>query len=217
VPGQKGRLGPRCSLYVLIEPSSEIHPPKWAVHGRSDSSSRRKPGQAKGTSAPPFGSRYGDILPAEGHLFDLLEPEGRCTGLEALVADTAPAQRSSTATRPAEGGNKAAKLKSHSRCPSYRQAGLARDRLRSRRGQLIGQEILEHLRSTRGEVMRVPVQLRRTRKNHPRCIRPGKAKWRIMRASTAAGRCAPTGRSDLQTCHSPAPQPVILGQGAREE
>ena len=54
------------------------------------------------------GSRYGDILPAEGHLFDLLEPE-----------DVVPAwTRWSSillrpeglySTRPAEGGNKAAK------------------------------------------------------------------------------------------------------------
>ena len=56
------------------------------------------------------GSRYGDILPAEGHLFDLLEPE-----------DVVPAWKrwspillrpeSLYATRPAQGGNKAAKLK----------------------------------------------------------------------------------------------------------
>src|ERR1700745_2067320 len=56
------------------------------------------------------GSRYGDILPAEGHLFDLLEPE-----------DVVPAWKRWSpillrpeglyGTRPAEGGNKAAKLK----------------------------------------------------------------------------------------------------------
>src|SRR5439155_422433 len=56
------------------------------------------------------GSRYGDILPAEGHLFDLLEPE-----------DVVPAWRRWSpillrpeglyGTRPAEGRNKAAKLK----------------------------------------------------------------------------------------------------------
>src|ERR1700738_1819324 len=56
------------------------------------------------------GSRYGDILPAEGHLFDLLEPE-----------DAVPAWKRWSpillrpeglyGTRPAEGGNKAAKLK----------------------------------------------------------------------------------------------------------
>jgi len=56
------------------------------------------------------GSRYGDILPAEGHLLDLLEPE-----------DVVPAWKRWSpillrpeglyGTRPAEGGNKAAKLK----------------------------------------------------------------------------------------------------------
>src|SRR5437764_14227329 len=54
------------------------------------------------------GSRYGDILPAEGHLFDLREPE-----------DVVPAWRHWSpillrpeglyGTRPAEGGNNAAK------------------------------------------------------------------------------------------------------------
>src|SRR5207245_4448123 len=53
------------------------------------------------------GSRYGDILPAEGHLFDLLEPE-----------DVVPAWKRWSpillrpkglyGTRPAEGGDKAA-------------------------------------------------------------------------------------------------------------
>ena len=56
------------------------------------------------------GSRYGVILPAEGHLFDLLEPE-----------DVVPAWKRWSpillrpeglyGTRPAEGGNKATKLK----------------------------------------------------------------------------------------------------------
>ena len=55
------------------------------------------------------GSRYGNILPAEGHLFDLLEPE-----------DVVPEWKRWSpillrpeglyGTRPAEGGNKAAKL-----------------------------------------------------------------------------------------------------------
>src|SRR5436305_14869385 len=67
-----------------------------------------KSSQAKDVRAA-VGSRYGDILPAEGHLFDLLEPEEvvrewkrwspillRPDGLYG--------------TRPAEGGNKAAKL-----------------------------------------------------------------------------------------------------------
>ena len=76
------------------------------------------------------GSRYGDILAAEGHLLDLLEPE-----------DVVPAWKRWSpillrpeglyGTRPAEGGNKAAKLK------AIREAlrtaeGLAGHRLRPR-------------------------------------------------------------------------------------
>ena len=68
-----------------------------------------KSSQAKDVRAA-VGSRYGDILPAEGHLFDLLEPE-----------DVVPAWKRWSpillrpeglyGTRPVEGGNKAVKLK----------------------------------------------------------------------------------------------------------
>src|SRR5207245_1514872 len=68
-----------------------------------------KTSQAKDIRAA-VGSRYGQILPAEGHLLDLLEPE-----------DVVPAWKRWSpillrpeglyGTRPAEGGNKAAKLK----------------------------------------------------------------------------------------------------------
>jgi DNA topoisomerase-3 len=68
-----------------------------------------KSSQAKDVRAA-VGSRYGDILPAEGHLFDLLEPD-----------DVVPAWKRWSpillrpeclyGTRPAQGGNKAAKLK----------------------------------------------------------------------------------------------------------
>jgi DNA topoisomerase-3 len=98
------------------------------------------------------GSRYGDILPAEGHLFDLLEPE-----------DVVPAWKHWSpillrpeglyGTRPAEGGNKAAKLKAirEALCTAKR-VWLATDC--DREGQLIGQEILEHY-EYRGQVLRV--------------------------------------------------------------
>jgi DNA topoisomerase III len=66
-----------------------------------------KSSQAKDVRAA-VGSRYGEILPAEGHLLDLLEPE-----------DVVPAWKRWSpillrpeglyGTRPAEGGNKAAK------------------------------------------------------------------------------------------------------------
>ena len=110
-----------------------------------------KSSQAKDVRAA-VGSRYGAVLPAEGHLLDLCEPE-----------DVNPAwKRWSTellkpeglyGTKPATGGNKAAKLKAI--CAALRTAKrvwLATDC--DREGQLIGQEILEHC-GYRGEVMRV--------------------------------------------------------------
>ena len=98
------------------------------------------------------GSRYGDVLPAEGHLFDLLEPE-----------DVVPAWKRWSPillrpeglydTRPAAGGNKAAKLKAiREALRTAKRVWLATDC--DREGQLIGQEILEHYKY-RGEVMRV--------------------------------------------------------------
>src|ERR1700719_2660490 len=110
-----------------------------------------KTSQAKDIRAP-VGSRYGDILPAEGHLFDLLEPE-----------DVVPAWKRWSpillrpeglyGTRPAEGGNKAAKLKAiREALRTAKRVWLATDC--DREGQLIGQEILEHYKY-RGEIMRV--------------------------------------------------------------
>jgi len=94
----------------------------------------------------------GIILPAEGHLFDLLEPE-----------DVVPAWKHWSPillrpeglydTRPAAGGNKAAKLKAiREALRTAKRVWLATDC--DREGQLIGQEILEHYKY-RGEVMRV--------------------------------------------------------------
>src|SRR5215475_2267373 len=110
-----------------------------------------KTSQAKDIRAA-VGSRYGDILPAEGHLFDLLEPE-----------DVVPAWKRWSpillwpeglyGTRPAEGGNKAAKLKAIREALRWaKRVWLATDC--DREGQLIGQEILEHY-EYRGRVMRV--------------------------------------------------------------
>jgi DNA topoisomerase-3 len=110
-----------------------------------------KTSQAKDVRAA-VGSRYGDILPAEGHLLDLLEPE-----------DVVPAWKRWSpvllrpeglyGTRPAEGGNKAAKLKAiREALRTAKQVWLATDC--DREGQLIGQEILEHY-NYRGRVMRV--------------------------------------------------------------
>ena len=110
-----------------------------------------KASQAKDVRAA-VGSRYGAVLAAEGHLLDLCEPE-----------DVNPAwKRWSTAllkpdglygTKPATGGNKAAKLKAiRAALKTAERVWLATDC--DREGQLIGQEILEHCRY-RGEVLRV--------------------------------------------------------------
>ena len=110
-----------------------------------------KASQAKDVRAA-VGSRYGTVLAAEGHLLDLCEPE-----------DVNPAwKRWSTAllkpdglydTKPATGGNKAAKLKAiRAALKTANRVWLATDC--DREGQLIGQEILEHCRY-RGEVLRV--------------------------------------------------------------
>ena len=110
-----------------------------------------KSSQAKDVRAA-VGSRYGAVLPAEGHLLDLCEPE-----------DVNPAWKRWSAvllrpdelygTKPASGGNKAAKLKAiGTALRTATRVWLATDC--DREGQLIGQEILEHC-GYRGEVLRV--------------------------------------------------------------
>ncbi len=110
-----------------------------------------KTSQAKDVRAA-VGHRYGTVLPAEGHLFDLVEPE-----------EVVPAWKRWSAvllrpdglygTKPASGGNKTAKLKAiKAALKGARCVWLATDC--DREGQLIGQEILEHLKY-RGRVMRV--------------------------------------------------------------
>src|SRR5260370_84016 len=110
-----------------------------------------KSSQAKDVRAA-VGSRFGNILPAEGHLIDLLEPE-----------DVVPEWKRWSpillrpeglyGTRPAEGGNKAAKLRAiREALRTAKRVWLANDC--DGEGQLIGQEILEHY-EYRGQVMRV--------------------------------------------------------------
>ncbi len=98
------------------------------------------------------GSRYGAILPAEGHLFDLLEPEE----VEPSWKRWSPVLLRPDGlygTRPASGGNKASKLKAiRDALRTAKRVWLATDC--DREGQLIGQEILEHY-NYRGEVRRV--------------------------------------------------------------
>jgi DNA topoisomerase III len=110
-----------------------------------------KTSQAKDVRAA-VGGRYGAVLPAEGHLFDLVEPE-------AVVPEWrrwAPVllrPEGLYGTKPASGGNKAPKLKAiRDALRTAKRVWLATDC--DREGQLIGQEILEHY-NYRGTVMRV--------------------------------------------------------------
>ena len=110
-----------------------------------------KSSQAKDVRAA-IGSRYGIVLPAEGHLFDLLEPEDVVPEWKRWSPVLLRPQEL-YGTRPAKGGNKAAKLKAiREALRTAKQVWLATDC--DREGQLIGQEILEHYKY-RGHVMRV--------------------------------------------------------------
>jgi hypothetical protein len=110
-----------------------------------------KTSQAKDVRAA-VGSRYGDILPAEGHLLDLLEPEDVVPEWKRWSPNLLRPE-GLYGTRPADGGNKAAKLKAiREALRTAKRVWLATDC--DREGQLIGQEILEHYKY-RGQVMRV--------------------------------------------------------------
>ncbi|WIY27349.1 type IA DNA topoisomerase [Parasedimentitalea psychrophila] len=110
-----------------------------------------KASQAKDVRAA-IGSRYGMVLPAEGHLFALLEPEDVVPEWKRWSPVLLRPQ-GLYGTRPAKGGNKAAKLKAiREALRTAKRVWLATDC--DREGQLIGQEILEHYKY-RGEVMRV--------------------------------------------------------------
>jgi len=110
-----------------------------------------KSSQARDVRAA-VGNRYGAILPAEGHLIALLEPEEVNPNWKRW-SPVLLRPEGLFGTKPATGGNKASKLKAIK--TALRSAGrvwLATDC--DREGQLIGQEILEHCRF-HGEVMRV--------------------------------------------------------------
>src|SRR5437016_8661979 len=98
------------------------------------------------------GSRYGDILPDEGHLFDLLEPEAVVPAWKRW-SPILLRPEGLYGTRPAEGGNKGVKLKAiREALRSVERVWLATDC--DREGQPIGQEILEHYEYRR-QVLRV--------------------------------------------------------------
>jgi DNA topoisomerase III len=167
-----------------------------------------KTSQAKDVRAA-VGSRYGDILPAEGHLFDLLEPE-----------DVVPAWKRWSpillkpeglyGTRPAEGGNKARKLKAiREALRTAKKVWLATDC--DREGQLIGQEILEHYKY-RGEVMRV---LFTAQDNQTIRDAFGRAKPNSEYASLYAAAVARRQADQIYNLSLTRTATVTLGRGAR--
>ena len=164
-----------------------------------------KSSQAKDVRAA-VGSRYGEILPAEGHLFDLLEPE-----------DVVPEWKRWSpillrpeglyGTRPAEGGNKAAKLKAiREALRTAKRVWLATDC--DREGQLIGQEILEHY-EYRGQVMRVLFTAQDQQTIREASV--GQDQMPNIPAFTPPR--LPAARPTRSTiCRSPAPRPSFLGR-----
>jgi DNA topoisomerase III len=167
-----------------------------------------KTSQAKDVRAA-IGSRYGDVLPAEGHLFDLLEPE-----------DVVPAWKRWSpillrpeglyGTRPAEGGTKAAKLKAiREALRTAKRVWLATDC--DREGQLIGQEILEHY-EYRGQVMRVLFTAQDSQ-----TIRDafGRAKPNAEYASLYAAAVARRQADQIYNLSLTRTATVILGRGTR--
>ena len=167
-----------------------------------------KASQARDVRAA-VGSRYGAVLAAEGHLLDLCEPE-----------DANPAwKRWSTAllrpdelygTKPATGGNKAAKLKAiRAALKTANRVWIATDC--DREGQLIGQEILEHCRF-RGEAMRVlfTAQDPETIRAAFRRARPNGEHIRLYEAAVARRQADQIYNLSLTRTAT-----VTLGQGAR--
>jgi DNA topoisomerase-3 len=167
-----------------------------------------KSSQAKDVRAA-VGSRYGEILPAEGHLFDLLEPE-----------DVVPEWKRWSpillrpeglyGTRPADGGNKTAKLKAiREALRTAKRVWLATDC--DREGQLIGQEILEHY-EYRGQVMRVLFTAQDSQ-----TIRDafGRAKPNAEYARLYAAAVARRQADQIYNLSLTRTATIILGQGAR--
>jgi len=109
-----------------------------------------KASQAKDLRAA-LGARFGQILPAEGHLLRLAEPEEVHAAWRSWSCVVLKPE-GLYPTRPAAGGNKPAKLKAIAAAlKSCDDVILATDC--DREGQLIGQEILDHL-GYRGRVRR---------------------------------------------------------------
>ena len=167
-----------------------------------------KTSQAKDVRAA-VGSRYGDILPAEGHLLDLEEPEDAVPEWKRW-SPILLRPEGLYATKPADGGNKAAKLRAiREALRTAKTVWLATDC--DREGQLIGQEILEHYRY-RGEVRRVLFTAQ-----DPQTIREafGRAKPNSEYSQLYAAAVARRQSDQIYNLSLTRTATVILGQGAR--
>jgi DNA topoisomerase III len=187
-------------LPLAMPPPNPVMPDQIVITEKSS--------QAKDVRSA-VGSRYGEILPAEGHLLDLLEPE-----------DVVPHWKRWSpillrpeglyGTRPAEGGNKAAKLKViREALLTAKLVWLATDC--DREGQLIGQEILEHY-EYRGQVMRVlfTAQDSQTIRDAFARAKPN-AEYARLYAAAVARRQA----DQIYNLSLTRTATVILGQGTR--
>ena len=167
-----------------------------------------KTSQAKDVRAA-IGSRYGTVLPAEGHLFDLLEPEDVVPEWKRWSPVLLRPQEL-YGTQPAKGGNKAAKLKAiREALRTAKRVWLATDC--DREGQLIGQEILEHYKY-RGQVMRVlfTAQDAQTIRQSFDRAKPNSEYARLYAAAVARRQADQIYNLSLTRAAT-----VILGKGAR--
>jgi len=167
-----------------------------------------KTSQAKDVRSA-VGSRYGDILPAEGHLFDLEEPEEAVPEWKRW-SPILLRPEGLYGTRPTDGGNKASKLKAiREALRTAKRVWLATDC--DREGQLIGQEILEHYKY-RGEVMRVlfTAQDSQTIRDAFGRAKPNSEYSRLYAAAVARRQADQIYNLSLTRTAT-----VILGQGAR--
>ena len=167
-----------------------------------------KSSQARDVRAA-VGSRFGKVLAAEGHLLELREPEDvnpewKRWSTELLRPDGL------YGTKPASGGNKAAKLKAiRAALKTADRVWLATDC--DREGQLIGQEILEHCRY-RGEVLRVmfTAQDSETIRTAFRSARPNGEHARLYEAAVARRQADQIYNLSLTRTAT-----VTLGRGSR--
>ena len=167
-----------------------------------------KSSQAKDVRAA-VGSRYGTVLPAEGHLLDLCEPQDANPAWKRWSTDLLKPE-GLYGTKPATGGNKAAKLKAiRAALRTAKRVWLATDC--DREGQLIGQEILEHC-GYRGTVMRVMFTAQ-----DPKTIRDafGRARPNAEHAPLYAAAVARRQADQIYNLSLTRTATVTLGRGAQ--